>query len=599
MKSLFEQLMDAGVPQLKSYLPGHTEKLVCPRCNGGRDRDHSLSVTISIDGTHAMWQCHRQKCDPQFKGRVDEERYRPEPKPKPKARYAGAFSRPFGEDPKLQPEFFWKFWEDRCIGIKTVEHFGVYGTKDTAFGDSLVFPYIWQRKTVNRKTRSHPKKHFRNDKDTLRTLFNADAIKAGEPLHLTEGEIDAMSMHEAGFPCSVSTRDGNQDKLEAFTTHSEILAQVPLFYLCGDMDDAGKIWLENISRRLGKHKCRIVRWPEGRKDASDTLRMSAGLSPEEYEQVSIPACVAAATRFPMEGVRDVTPEVVEEAFNRPIPPVLTVGVNSIDEHLRFPSEGKVIVVTGVPTHGKTTLLRFIAVRTIQSYERRWLALIQESEFYEYVVECTKIFTEKPFGAISKADRRRAGIAFADGKLRVLQFDGENNPATLDAIMERAKFSVLQDGTTDLMIDPVNEIDHQTDDMISSERIGRMLQRFGAFAREYRCNVWIVVHPAKPQGYNRNDKKPPTGYDCAGSAHWANKCDLGFTVWRENGGNTNDVELHVWKSRTERWAKIEAIGRAWFDAETRRYVEALPPTDAAPEPPPEYRPWHADQDRTVN
>jgi twinkle protein len=590
-KTLFELLADAGVPRLKSYAPGATEKLVCPRCGGGRTKDHCLSVTIGSDGMSAMWQCHRGNCDG-FSGKVVVRERRaqsePRPGPPPEGKYAGPFSRSYERNPEIQPEWFWKFWDDRHIGAKTLRHFGVYASNRKDLGDCIVFPYVWQGKQVNRKFRAYPNKDFRNEAGSTPTIYNIDAVVADQPLYWVEGEIDVMSMHEAGYPATVSLRDGAPQKVgqgdkrfEALHTHAEILATASEHILCPDSDSPGDAWLEELSRRLGRHKCRFVRWPKGRKDASDTLRMASEVGFDDAQAISIHSAIADARRFPLEGVLDLTPEVIDFAFTRTHPGVLTLGVSGIDDRLKFPAEGKLIVITGVPSHGKSTFMRFVAVRTIMRHKRRWLAFVQEDDFEDYVIDCTKIHAERAFTEIRPEDRKSAGKLFMNGALRILQFDGERSAPTMDKIFERARFSILQDGTTDLLIDPFNEVEdaYEHGTMTQTQHIGRTLQRAKAFARENSCNVWIVAHPAKPQGYER---KPPDGYDCAGSANWANKPDLGFTVWRP--GAAGDVELHIWKSRTQRWGVSNSMTSAFFKADTGTYHQPIKPETTPKDPP---------------
>jgi twinkle protein len=169
------------------------------------------------------------------------------------------------------------------------------------------------------------------------------------------------------------------------------------------------------------------------------------------------------------------------------------------------------------------------------------------------------------------------MQFLDGRLTLLACDALVDQPTLDWILERAEAAVLRDGITDLKLDPWNEIAHQRGDMTETDYTGQCLQRLKAFAYRHGVNVWIIAHPAKPAPGEHD--KPPNGYSISGSQHWANKSDLGLTVWVEP--KTNDVELRVWKSRFSRWAARGAVAALDFDQMTGRYSDRI----SVREPPP--------------
>ena len=65
---------------------------------------------------------------------------------------------------------------------------------------------------------------------------------------------------------------------------------------------------------------------------------------------------------------------------------------------------------------------------------------------------------------------------------------------------------------------------------------------------------VLAHPAKP-----NDPKvgttAPTAYSISGSAHWYNKPDHIFSLWRprftnDDGTRSTECKLTVWKTRYE-------------------------------------------------
>jgi twinkle protein len=159
-------------------------------------------------------------------------------------------------------------------------------------------------------------------------------------------------------------------------------------------------------------------------------------------------------------------------------------------------------------------------------------------------------------------------AWLGNHITMIVSDAEDQAPTLDWLLERARYAVLRDGTTDFLIDPWNEVEHQRGTASETDYIGRALQRLKAFALRYGCNVWIVAHPAKPPPLKPGEKRAAPGpYDISGSAHFANKADVGITL---HGSGGNSVVVHVWKCRHRRWGRRDTEALLEFEPAIGRY-----------------------------
>jgi len=563
-RTLSDILADAKI-KLKSQRPGHTEQVLCPHCDGGRTRELSLSVTIDADGMGAVWTCHRGSCGWKSGGRAGGadrpiERERPIVKPRPASL----------SETENRPQWFWDFWAERKIGMRTVEAFGAYVThrNSPTLGQNhpyIVFPYTFNAELVNRKYRPFPEKQPQmQDRDALQTLFNVDRLGTEpEEIVWVEGEPDVMALFECGIPHAVSLKDGAPAKLsdnpsptdkrfEALRTHSDLLKKAPRVVLAGDNDEPGKILREELARRLGRHKCRIVEWPEGCKDACDVLR--------QHGPEMVVGCIDAAQPYPIEGLQRIKPGMLRELRRRPRPAVMTTGVSSTDDMpLRLPTEGAVIVVTGWPGSGKTAWVRYAMIHTMKNYARRWGVFSPEmNPWQQFVVSCAEPLIGRPFYpelgySHMSEDEVSQAEAWLGQRLTMLVCDAEDESPTMDWVFEHARLAVLRDGITDLLVDPFNEMDHtRAAGVTETEHIGRFLQRARAFGLRHGCNFWIIAHPAKPMGVKPGEKPAvPTAFQISGSAHWFNKADLGLTIHRPDLGIS---EAHLWKSRHRRWGQ---------------------------------------------
>lgn len=576
ISTVADLLSEHGI-RLKSVRPG-TQHTLCPKCNGSRDDKTSLSVTIDPDGQGATWICHRGSCGWQNGARIHGDtplRVR-SPKAPPEHTQAQRAN---------QPDWLHAWFDARRIGKTVLDRFGIYAAKrwfneELGEADAIVFPYVWKSEVVNRKYRPRAQKQPQaQEKDALQTLFNADALtEHPDEIIWVEGEPDVLALAECGKSFAVSLKDGapsqvnsaNQARFEALTTHETELGKAHRIILAGDNDGPGLALREELARRLGLHRCWVVTWPDGCKDACDVLRT--------HGPDAVTEAIEAAHPYPIEGVHRITVDGLLALQDMPPPAVMSTGTNASDQKLKLPTEGRLIVVTGIPNMGKTAWTRFVMVHTAGKHNRRWCVFSPESQPWEqFAAQCAEAYSGKPFyrvegvPSMTKEDVREAGAFLAD-RVTMLVCTGEVAP-TVDWLLERARSCVLRDGATDFLLDPWNEVDQTRGDMSETDYIGRCLQRFKAFALQHGCNMWIIAHPAKPPPIKPNEKRPAPGpYDINGSAHWANKTDLGLTVHSPSPGV---AELHVWKSRTRRWGARGTIAVMDYDQITGRYTSPIP------------------------
>ena len=579
-ETLVELLAQNGI-RLKSLFPGRNEHVVCQACGGGRTKEASLSVTIDADGMGATWICHRGNCEAQPGGaRV---------RSGAPTRSTTSYQRPperSATQKTNHPDWLHRFFDDRKIGGRTLQAFGIYGMEKgfphpIGRSPAIVFPYLSGGELVNYKYRPYPAKNpMLQDKDALPTLFNVDRL--GEwPTEIVwvEGEMDVLALFECGVPQAVSLKDGapSQAKVEtdpdakrfaALRTHSDILSKAGRIILAGDMDAPGLALREELACRLGRHRCHLVTWPEGCKDAGDTLK--------HHGPDTVLAALKAARPYPIDGLQKLGTNLLQALRRLPAPATMATGTDATNAILKLPTEGRLIIVTGWPGSGKTNWTRFVMINSMANHDRRWAVFSPEMQPWEhFAAECAEVRSGKPFwpvtGIPSMSDEEidQAEYWLAD-RLTMIVCDAEDQAPTVDWVLEHARIAALRDGITDLLIDPWNEIDHsRAMGVTETEYIGRSLQQFKAFGLRHGCNIWLIAHPAKPQPLSHGEKRGhPGGYDISGTAHWFNRADLGLTV---HAPSPDVAELHIWKSRfVRRWGKRGAAATMGFDPIVGRY-----------------------------
>lgn len=572
---MLAELLDQHSIRLRSLHAGYTEHTQCPACEGGRTREKSLAVTIDADGEGATWTCHRATCASSPGGvRVHADRA-PRVDRRP-------YQRPVMHSDTQRanrPEWLYDVFAERKIGARVVETLGIYATERDfghPFGKmpTIVFPYRLNGETVNRKYRSHPKQAMAQERDALPTLFNVDALgSTPSEVIIVEGEMDVAAIMECGVNHVVSLKDGAPQAVRPETdpqakrflglgTHAEILAKATRVVLAGDMDAPGLAMREELARRLGRHRCWLVTWPDGHKDAGDVLRE---LGPDE-----VLAALNDATPYPIEGIQALKVGSLLALRALPAPTLLSTGCSATDQIIKLPAEGRLIVVTGYPGHGKTNWTRFVMVHTMTRHDRRWVVFTPEMQPWEqFVAECAEVKVRRPFypkpGLTSMSQDEILDVErwFAS-RLVMLVCDAETDAPTVDWLIEHATIAVLRHGVTDFLVDPWNEVDQtRAPGVTETDHIGRSLQRLKAFALRHGVNVWVVAHPAKPQPKPGDAKGAvaPGPYDISGSAHWFNRSDVGLTVHSPEPGKAN---VHLWKARYRRFGQRGAVATLDFD-----------------------------------
>ena len=169
------------------------------------------------------------------------------------------------------------YFGKRKIGFETLDAFKI-GSDDKG---NIVFPFYRDNVLVYVKYRAPRKPQPKEKKEwqahnTQPILFGMDMCAFSQPLIITEGQIDCLSMYEAGIRNVVSVPSGCSN-LDWIDTCWEWLEKFQNVILFGDNDEPGRKMVREVVRRLDEARCMVVEEyplrPDGKpcKDANEIL----------------------------------------------------------------------------------------------------------------------------------------------------------------------------------------------------------------------------------------------------------------------------------------------------------------------------------------
>ncbi|KAJ9558195.1 hypothetical protein OSB04_012809 [Centaurea solstitialis] len=277
-----------------SCIPGQYTHLICPLCKGGESKERSLSFHINQNEKLAMWRCFNFECG--WAGHVLADVGRAQD-----GVYRVNFPKKMTEENlRLEPlgDALIEYFAERMISAEILEKNSVMQTID----DKNVIAYTYRRngELVNCKFRSVTSRKFWQAKHGERILYGLDGIKEGNEIVIVEGEIDKLSMEQAGILNCVSVPDGAPQQVSTLLSSKiqdtrykyllnckEYLDKASRIVLATDGDGPGRALAEELSCCLGKDRCWLVTWPK--KDESgcykDANEVLVNLGAEALRQV--------------------------------------------------------------------------------------------------------------------------------------------------------------------------------------------------------------------------------------------------------------------------------------------------------------------------
>jgi twinkle protein len=443
----------------------------------------------------------------------------------------------------------------------------------------FVFAYKSHGKPTFRKIRRPGKEFHIEPSGAPLHFWNIDSVrklgsKPKHPLVITEGEFDTCAIKQSCngvYVLSVPNGANGQQSAGAIYPNKDTgfkylwdengrliheIDQFDKIILATDGDEKGILLRQELSIRIGPGRCWYVLYPEGYKDPNDILL--------KWGERGVARLIDIA--------RPIRPGHLLKPSELPnTGPITTysTGWAGLDP-LMMVTRPELMVVTGVPGHGKTLWARLLSCHLALAHGWR-TAFLNPEDPHERLVR----------------DIRR----FADGKLAELQEKGwksasdwidhhfriSNPPIderiTMPFVFNEMETSAFQHDCQVFVTDPWSAISHNRGNRTDTEYTEDILEDIKAKGRRLNLLNNIIAHPRKI-----DEGVKPDLNTINGSSHWRNKVDHGVSVYRST---PDDDFVQVCLRKCKDHETMGVPGTAWmtYKRETGDYtVDDINKTD---------------------
>ena len=518
-------------------------RTTCPRCSADRKKKYDKCLSINLDD--GMFHCHN--CgwegsvaeEDEWEKQERKEQWMKQHTPAPKK--VVEYKLPAHKGSNEYSEKMIAYFAKRGISEKTLHEMGVtegmemMPRKDDDQGEGFIsrntiqFNYYLNGQLINTKFRTADKK-FKMVKDARLIPYNIDSVKGQKYCVWVEGEVDALSMYEIGYTSVVSVPSGGGHKtldwLDDFM--EEYFDDKETVIIASDTDTKGVELKDELVRRFGADRCKIVTdYGEGCKDANDVLK--------KYGKDALKDIIDNVDYAPVDGVFAVNDlkSDLDALYEKGWQKGVTIGLNNFDSLCSF-EVGRVCIVTGIPTSGKSEFVDYMTVMLNRRYG--WKTVFFSPENFPITYHIAKL-SEKIVGRpFSKERENRMSREEYEVAAQYINdnffFIYPNDNCQVDNILEKAQAYVRRKGCKIVVLDPYNRLDHDTGSERETVYISKFLDKLTYFAQQNGVLVILVAHPTKLPKNKDGNYDPPTLYDISGSSAFYAKADFGITIHRD-------------------------------------------------------------------
>lgn len=440
-------------------------------------------------------------------------------------------------------------------------------------GTLIVFPFLRDGVPVMVKTReaADGAKPKPTSAEQQPCLFGWQAVPDNaREVTLCEGEIDAMTLYQYGYPAlSVPFGGGKGAKQQWLETEYPNLERFDRINLCFDNDKAGHEAVAEIAPRLGRHRCYRVVLPK--KDANECLTSGIKCVKEYFDNARTfdPVQLRSAGEYVDEVIEEFWPSDTTRTRLTLLPWERAHGKLDL-------REAELSVFFGINGHGKSLVVNNICVDAMAQGRRVCIASMEIKP--EKMLKQLTRQAAAVVGGIPSIPYIRTVMNWFGGKLWLFECVGTTKVNDLLEVMDYAH---KRYGVDLFVIDSLMKCGFAEDDYNAAKLF---VEKLCDFKNATNCHVILVAHSRKVE----NETSRVGKMDLKGTGAVADLCDTLVAVVRNkrkeesqrNGGTDYDDQpdtfLYCDKQRNGDGAEPR-IG-LWLNKHTTQFTnyESQPP-----------------------
>ena len=490
---------------------------LCPLCSTDRKPENQKRKCASYDWERGLGTCHN--CNRTFqlhtyqrKGNVDR-----------------VYVKPLPSNIEVPGTKVQEWFKSRGISQATLTDLKVsegpeFMPQTSKVENAIHFNYYIGDELINIKYRDG-RKNFKLYKGAEKIFYNINNIVGYEYCIIVEGEMDALSIYEAGIPNVVSVPNGatlNSNNLDYLDNCIDYFTDKEKIVIAVDQDEPGQALQQELVRRLGAEVCYLADF-EDCKDANEYLL--------KYGKEKLVSRITGAKPVPLENVttfRDIEGEITDFVQNG-FKPGFQVGLPNFDE-IFSTYTGQFITVTGIPSSGKSDFVDQMVVGYNQNYG--WKAAFASPENAPTYLHAHKLMRKVWQDMPRKSDIGTDKWNQVANHVNDNFFFIDMERYTLESVLRKGAELVKRKGIKCLVIDPFNkvrDVDAKTEDV--NRYTMEYLTKIEIFAKKYDVLVIVVAHPTKMYKDANGRIEEPTMYNIKGGGEWYDASYHGILVHR--------------------------------------------------------------------
>ena len=557
---------------------------ICPICTPGRQKEHrkELKFAVNLHKVGRPWRCNH--CNES--GYVVDEAYLERAKIKP-------IVKNYDFLPMSEKLVKW-FQDKRGISKKTLDTLDICSSQEAILqtkkieGEEALHGQYVQRECINFKYKKDgilinvkyrdKNKNFKMIAEATKILYNIDSIKGSKEALIVEGEIDVAAYIECGYkpvvsvPNGVSITDAEKEEylktgqfrqnlnMEYLDICIDDFKGCETIYLGTDDDIAGKKLREELARRLGKNRCKYIKYSSYKKldgtPCKDGNEVLISLGPRTLRET-----INNAYSYPISGVTTAMMywDKMESVFDNGRQKGFSTGYRSIDPHFNW-MPGWLTLANGFPGEGKSSnLFNFILITTVL-YNWKWGMYCPENYPVQNVVDtlCEILVGDTAdisFGDRMSKDRYKHAV---ESHIETHFFFVDNEDGyTPSALREIKKSLVRQHGINGFFTDPWKNLYHDMGNMTIDMYLQRELAAEVRIAQKNDLINLISHHPPTPPRTTDKNYPAPSYFELIGGQIWSASSYAMLCFHKHDRVSWKDTiaEMHVQKIKEHKLAGI--------------------------------------------